>query len=99
MKMSKKSCCCDMCFHEIGKRNGSAAIFWLDLCELAMKKGDLFRLGVCDGAHVHTLESMLFITTTEQPGNIVFRMNGACLDKNSNKYYCIGGRKHAEYMQ
>lgn len=88
-----------MCFHEIGKRSGSAATFWMDLCELAIKKGDLFRLGGVDGAYIHTLETMQFIITTEEPKHIIFRMKGASLDKAGNKYYCIGGRKHAEYMQ
>lgn len=89
MKMSNPGLCCDECFAHIAKMNTSAAILWLDLCELQLSC-EVF--GVRERGEMKSiclLENLGFLVTTDTDDHTIIKVLGLTRE-NNNTFFCTG---------
>jgi hypothetical protein len=94
MTMSEPVLCCDTCFEAIACHSADAAKLWIDLCGIKGVWGDVFGIpsndcGVIKSSYLRLLETMKFITTTENLDVILIKVHGMQNDA-SGVYFCIG---------
>jgi len=92
--MSKYFVCCEECFESIGKRNTNAARFWMDLCALRLKKGEVFTLKTLDFPELRALELLGFLVSTDKNSEIAVRIKGHCHTAEGQVFFCLKEGRH-----
>jgi hypothetical protein len=94
MEMSKYFVCCEKCFHALGKKSGSAAKLWMDLCALRCQYGGIIKIHEQSISHLSTLENLGFVLSTENAHGLSIKVNGHFLTHDGEPCFCIKAGKH-----
>lgn len=96
MKMSSHFACCEKCFDDIAKTKTSASKLWLDLCNIMLIRGEIFRIAGEDIPELRMLELKGYLYSTDLPRHIIVKINGHMKTEDDEDFFCIKPDKHHE---
>jgi len=91
--MTREYVCCDECFEKIGKRSTKAARLWMTLCGKYCGMQGAFYV-MQDFAELRLLETMGFITSTEDGSHIRVKVHGLTSWEAGTPCFCISKVPH-----
>lgn len=92
--MGKYFICCERCFQDIAFHNTSAAKFWMDLCNLRLKRGEYVILMGQDNDELQILEHAGFIITSDMPHHVMIRIMCHMQTVNGEDFFCAKKGRH-----
>lgn len=92
--MSSYFVCCEKCLAHIAFHSTSAAKFWMDLCNLRIKRGEYVILRGEESEELALLEKQGFIITTDMPHHIGIHITGHMMTEEGEDFFCVRQGNH-----